>query len=481
MARIANLKLRKRRHSDSQTNPIVLTGGGSGSSTGGSGSSSAGGTGSTGSGSSTGSTGSGSSAGGSGTGSSAGGSGTGSGGSTGGSGSTGSGSSTGGSGSSTGGSGGSGGSGSTGGGSSSGGGSSTGGSGSSGSNPAPVDPATGNLIVGLNANTAGWGNASTAPRLQQVTSQTGATWLREEFYWATIEPSPGVFDFSYYDHYMAIAAAQGVHILAVLDDTPSWAGADWSTIPANAAAYAQFVSAFLARYGANGSFWAQNPSLGAASAVDAIEIYNEPYFNSGSDYNPAAYAQVVKAAGAAAHAVDPGVQVLMGAEMQSSRDAQGDWQWWVDALYAAVPDLNNYFDAVAMHDYGDQLSNLQPVVPGQPYPNFGNVMRISDLRQEFVNHGAADKPFWLTETGWSTCSGDASCVSDSQQATDYSILFGDVNKTWRGFVQAVFAYSYQDGAEQPTGIQDGYGLVNLDGSAKPALSVFQQEEAFAGE
>ena len=38
--------------------------------------------------------------------------------------------------------------------------------------------------------------------------------------------------------------------------------------------------------------------------------------------------------------------------MQSARDSNGNWQWWTDALYQAVPDLNNYFDGVAVHPYG---------------------------------------------------------------------------------------------------------------------------------
>src|SRR5262249_29438490 len=65
-----------------------------------------------------------------------------------------------------------------------------------------ADPVSGGQIVGLNADVAGYGGASTAARLSQVISTTGAKWLREEFSWATIEPQPGRFDFSYYDHFM---------------------------------------------------------------------------------------------------------------------------------------------------------------------------------------------------------------------------------------------------------------------------------------
>ncbi len=340
-------------------------------------------------------------------------------------------------------------------------------------------PVSGGLVVGLASGATGWGGASTGPRLDSITSQTSARWLREEFVWSTIEPQPGVFDWSYYDHYMLEMAQRGLHIVAQLDTTPAWAGADSNTIPTDPAAFAQFVAAFVGRYGANGTFWTQNPTL-SGSAVQVYELYNEPYFDSGSDYDPAAYANLVKAASIAGKAVDPTAKFLMEAEMLSSRDANGNWIWWVDALYAAVPDLNNYFDGIAMHDYGNDTTTLNPIIPGQPYPNFGHILRILDLRQQFINHGAADKPFWILEAGSSTCTGgNTDCVTDAQQATNLSTLFGYINTTWSSFVQGVFIYSFQDGSD-PTQIGDAYGLTTLAGTAKPALAVFQQEEALAG-
>jgi hypothetical protein len=339
---------------------------------------------------------------------------------------------------------------------------------------------SGPLIVGLNANVSGWGGASTAPELNLVTSTTGAKWLREEFAWDTIEPSRGVFDFSYYDHFMLLAAQAGEHVLPLLYETPSWAGPAQDSIPSDATAFSQYVAAVVGRYGTNGTFWQQYPSL-KASAIQTWEIWNEPYLGSGDDgnYDPAAYANLVRASAIAGRAVDPNAKFLMAAEMQSALDAQGQWQWWVDALYQAVPDLNNYFDGVAMHDYGNDTTTLNPIVYGQPYPNDGHILRIEDLRQQFIGHGAADKPFWITEAGWSTCDDDPGCVTDAQQAANYNTMFQDINTTWSGFVQAIFVYRYGDGS-QPTTMQDGYGLTNLDGSAKPALAVFEQEQSLAG-
>ncbi len=332
------------------------------------------------------------------------------------------------------------------------------------------------MIVGLDAGNDGWGGASTGPRLDLTTSATGAKWFREEMDWATVEPQPGVFDFSYYDHFMLEAAQRGLHIVAMLYDTPSWAGPAYNAIPSDPSAFAQFVGAMVGRYGSNGSLWAQNPGL-KGSAITTWEIWNEPYLGSGDNgnYDPAAYAHLVKAAAVAGRAADPSAKFLMAAEMQSAM-ANGAWQWWVDALYQAVPDLNSYFDGVAMHDYGNDVTNWSPIVPGQPYPNGGRIRRIEDLRQQFVAHGASSKPFWITEVGWSTCNDSPGCVTPTQQASNLTTLFNDIHGPWSSFIGAVFVYRYGDGAN-PSTTQDAYGLTNLDGSAKPALAIFKLEAA----
>ena len=310
-----------------------------------------------------------------------------------------------------------------------------------------------------------------------MTSQTGAKWLREEFDWSTVEAQPGVFDFSYYDHFMLLAAQRGVHILALLYATPSWAGPAVSAIPSDPTAFGNFVAAIVARYGTNGSFWNQYPSL-RPYAIQTWEIWNEPYAGNGNngDYDPGAYARLVKAAAIAGRSADPNAKFLLASEMQSAQEPSGQWQWWTDAMYQAVPDLNNYFDGIAMHDYGDDTTTLNPIVPGQPYNNYSHIWRIEDLRQQFVNHGASDKPFWITEIGWSTCNDNAGCVTPAQQAANLTTFFNAVHGPWSSFVQAVFVYRYND-LSDPTSTQGGYGLTYQDGTPKPALTIFQAQAA----
>jgi hypothetical protein len=328
------------------------------------------------------------------------------------------------------------------------------------------------VAIGLSAGASGWGGSSTAPELDRVVSATGARWLRDAFEWSTIEPAPGRFSYVYYDHYMLLAAQRHLHIVAQLVGAPRWAGPAPDSLPADPSEYARYVAAVVRRYGPGGTLWREHPSL-AGSAVSAFELWNEPYFDNGNDgaYDPGRYARMVKAAAIAGHAAAPSARFLLEAEMESHLN--GVWTWWVDALYQAVPDLNRYFDGIAAHDFGRDATSLSPIVAGQPYPNFGRIRRIEDLRRQFLAHGAGKKPFWIMETGWPTCTQPHSdCVTPAEQAGDLMRLFENVRGPWRTWVQGVFVYRYQDGVE-PNTVQGGYGLVRLDGAPKPALHVFR--------
>jgi polysaccharide biosynthesis protein PslG len=330
------------------------------------------------------------------------------------------------------------------------------------------------LVVGLNASVAGWSTMSW--RLNQVLSASGTKWVREQFQWRQVEPQPGTFDFSRYDQYMLLTAQRGVHVLPLLYDTPSWAGPAASAIPADPSAYAAFVAAVVGRYGPHGSFWTAHPAL-AGFAIQTFELWNEPYYDNGDDgdYDPGRYARLVKAAAIAGRQADPDAHFLLAAETQTVQ-VGSRWVWWVDALYQAVPDLNNYFDGVAVHPYGTNLTNLSFPTPGRAYDGFDQIRRVQAIHQQFVNHGAADKPLWLTEIGWPTCtSGSDRCTTPAGQAAKIATVFNYAHTTWKSFVHAVFVYSYDDSSPDSSDPEHDYGLTYNNGTPKPALAVFKAQ------
>ncbi|MFL5832092.1 MAG: beta-galactosidase [Solirubrobacteraceae bacterium] len=339
--------------------------------------------------------------------------------------------------------------------------------------PGSASAVTGRLDVGLNTSVAGWTDESS--RMNEIVSQSGTHWIREAFDWSQIEPRRGSYDFSRYDLLMTVAAQRNVRVLADLLDTPSWAGANWNTIPSDPSAFAEFVAAVVKRYGLHGTFWADHPNL-QNDAVSTFELWNEPYYDNGNDgaYNPGRYARLVKAAGNAGHGADPAAKFLLAADNQSQL-VGSTWVWWVDALYQAVPDLNRYFDGVAVHPYGTDLTGVQYPAPGKAYDGYGQVRRLESIRQEFVNHGGSGKPLWITEIGWPTCTNGGSdrCTTSSGQAHDIQTVFDRARSTWKSYVQAVFFYGYQDNNTNTADPENDYGLVYHDGSPKPALSVFR--------
>ncbi len=342
--------------------------------------------------------------------------------------------------------------------------------------PTPPPPTSGGLIVGLNASVSGWADMS--GRMGQVASQAGPKWIRQEFDWSQIEPSRGTFDWSRYDQFMLVSAQNGAHVLPDLLDTPSWDGPSWNAIPSNPSDFATFVAAVVGRYGPHGTFWTAHPTL-ASYAVQTFEVWNEPYYSNGNNgnYDPGAYARLVKAAAIAGRSADSGAKFLLAADNTSAL-VNSTWVWWIDAVYQAVPDLNSYFDGVAVHPYGDDLTNVSFPTPGVAYNGYNQVRRVESIRQQFVGHGASDKPLWLTEIGWPTCtSGSTRCTTASGQASDLTTVFNYARGSWASYVRAVFVYCFQDNNSNSADPENDYGLVDYNGNTKPALSVFKAQTA----
>ncbi|MFL5832093.1 MAG: beta-galactosidase [Solirubrobacteraceae bacterium] len=336
---------------------------------------------------------------------------------------------------------------------------------------------SGSLDVGLNTNVGGWSDE--AARMNEIESQSGTKWMREAFDWSQIEPRRGTYDFSRYDWLVTLAAQNKVHLVANLVDTPSWAGAAWNTIPTDPSGFAEFVSTIVGRYGPHGSFWSTHPDLPKVP-VRTYELLNEPYYDNGNagDYDPGRYARLVKAAGTAGHSADRGAGFLLAAENEA-RSVGDSWMWWVAALYQAVPDLNDYFDGVAVHPYGTDLTNLSYPTPGRAYTGYDQIRRVESIRREFVAHDAADKPLWLTEVGWPTCTdgGSSRCTTTTGQAQRIQSVFDYARRTWKDYVQGIFVYGYQDNGQNSADPDNDYGLVTWSGAAKPSLAVFKNQLA----
>ncbi len=333
-------------------------------------------------------------------------------------------------------------------------------------------------ILGLIDGMSQWSDVGMANRLREVTSASHSKWLREGFYWSRIETKPGVFDFSHYDHMVSLAAQHEVHLLGLLYMAPKWAARTATSVPADPTAYAAFVAAVVRRYGPGGTFWAAHPNL-ASDTVPTFEVWNEAYYpnGNGGQYNPGRYARLVQAAVTAGRAANPSAKFLIGAEMQGEfvgSNASRRWAWWVDAMYQAVPDLNNYFDGVSVHPYGHDITHRSPAISGQPYYGYDQMRRIELIRKQFVTHGAADKPFWATEVGWPTCThGTIRCVSPAGQRRSLNTLMRYATHRWKSYVRAVFVFYFDDVGRNSANPDNDYGLTYFNHKPKLALPAFR--------
>ena len=287
----------------------------------------------------------------------------------------------------------------------------------------------------------------------------GVNWTREALDWSEAEPEKGVFHWSSFDQVVAEAKANGISILPIVGYAPSW------TSPTNAAAYAEFVAAAVARYGP-----------GTSANLQWWELWNEPYFAyawSGHTPEPEAYARDYLAAAEAAKGVAPTAKLLISADYQEAEQTGGSSpteMTWINDMFTAVPTLGKWIDGVSIHPYGADPST--PLAERGGYLDTSGAwafQRIDTVREKFLAHGV-NVPFWITEDGWSTWE-----ESEATVAHDYSDLITQIKA--RPWIRALFPFGLREDDPHPTNNQPGFGLLKY-GTREPKAAWAVLQEGF---
>jgi hypothetical protein len=302
----------------------------------------------------------------------------------------------------------------------------------------------------------------------------GAQYVREDLSWAQVEVRQGRFDWRRADEVFTVAAQFGLTVLPILDDAPGWAGGGDGRLPTRVGSYGRFAARAAARYGPGGTFWRRHRSLPQRPAA-VFELFNEPYWppSAGGHADPAQYAHLVVAAAKGSRAANRRVRLLIEADTTYSPTSGAPRLDWVAGMYAAVPNLGAYFDAVAVHPYAS----------GSPLAfTPGGDDRWQSRRLELIHAGLAArgdgaKHLWVTEIGWSTC--HRTCISESRQASYLRDFFALRRTRWSRYVDAVIAYSLQDNRYVKDPREAAYGVVRTDGVRKPAWYAFKAAAAIA--
>lgn len=217
-----------------------------------------------------------------------------------------------------------------------------------------------------------------------VMSSTGVEAVRFSIYWNQAQPlGEDSTDFTATDRYVAAAASGRLRLLPVVLRAPAWARrhprlANSPPSAAGVGAYGRFLCALIARYGPQGSFWAEHPELPRAP-IRRWQVWNEPDGVRDWSDRPGigGYVRLLRRAHDAIRAADPGAQVVLAGLVGRS------WEH-LTAVYRRGG--RRYFDAVAIHPFSREVPD---------------VMRILRRGRSTMRRNGDDrKPMLVTELSW---------------------------------------------------------------------------------
>ena len=272
--------------------------------------------------------------------------------------------------------------------------------------------------------------------------------LRILIQWSAIDPTSAAdYDWSGVDAIFAGAAANRVRILPFLYGTPHWVAAlDGRTCddcspyaprsPEAVAAWKQFVTDVIERYGTGGDFWAANPSL-PQLPPKAVQIWNEQ--NSPTFFAPKpsipAYVKLLKAANSAVDPADPSIDVILGGmfgtPLGGRRPGYSAWDYFAE-LYDQKG-VKRAFDGVALHPYAARMKKV--------------IAQIELSRDEIRRAGDSKTALWITEIGWAS-GGQPNPLNrgrkgQAQRLTEAYRFFLSKRRAWN--IPGVTWYSWRDG------------------------------------
>jgi hypothetical protein len=295
----------------------------------------------------------------------------------------------------------------------------------------------------------------------------GLRLVRAALVWGNVQSSADAAsrNWSQSDALARRAARDGYALLFDLSGCAVWACGTVDAPPSGATLteYESFVSAAVARYGPGSSFWA-----GQAHVPQITwQVWNE--VNGGYFWpnpTPATYAAFLAQITHTIRAVDAQAPVIMSGLVELPSVSSGmALTPFLAGLYAQ-PGFTASTDAIAVHGYAADPAS--------------SVHILDEARRVMLEHGDAARPLWVTEMSWATSGPPFPFTVTAAQQSAY------LAQSWQTLLECrsrwnlvhVLWFPLQDVGGTVFGQPDGWyfhnGLLNPDGSAKPAYATFLQ-------
>jgi hypothetical protein len=285
--------------------------------------------------------------------------------------------------------------------------------------------------------------------------------------WQTVQPTgSGAWKWANYDESYSSVVSAGLKPLIVVVGSPCWShpttcrSGGWHQPAARFDPdWGEFVRRVAARY---------------QEAV-AIEVWNEPNLDIAFPGSPTRYADLLVGAYRAVKAATPGTPVISGGLAPATKSgtyAMAD-STFLSRVYSAG--ARGYMDGIGTHPYPKSTA-----ADGTKSWNVAASLATLD-RIRAVRNAAGDgaTPLWITEIGEATASqsGFPPAASESQQAEDLVTLVRAIREMPDVPVAILHKLMDTDPSldYEYAGVEAGFGLYRVNGSAKPAACALSGE------
>jgi beta-xylosidase len=315
-------------------------------------------------------------------------------------------------------------------------------------------------FLGVNAQFLWFDEAHYRQQVQQLRT-LGLKWVRVDLHWDRMEPAPGHWQLASLDRLNEVLVEQNINSLMYLVGSAAYA----SSAPNGAPNSDQYPPLAPELFAESLGFLAQR-----YPAVKAWQVWNEPNISSFWQpmEDPAAYQHLLDISMTRLAITNPAAQ-RVGAGM---------------AYYSQMPQrggllLDSLANAGALHP--DQVVAYHPYSlspEGDDPAAMDFVLRAKTLNQQLRARGSG--PIWATEFGWSSYTGAVEWqpIIGEQGQADY--LLKRIALMSALDFDRVFLFNLSDLDGRATARDQKYGLLRLDGTAKPAFSALRRMLTITG-